>query len=64
LWSVADFLAADIDCSDENAIPRPSTIRSRIIWNVTRTRAASLDAEMSPKPTVAKIVTVRYTECG
>ena len=43
-------------------IPRPSTIRSRIIWAVTRMRAASLAAEMSPKPTVEKMVTVRYSE--
>jgi hypothetical protein len=39
--------------------PRPRTIRLRIIWAVTTRRAAWLAGEMSPKPTVAKTVTVK-----
>ena len=39
--------------------PRPRTIRLKIIWAVTTRRATWLAGEMSPKPTVAKTVTVK-----
>jgi hypothetical protein len=38
----------------------PSTTRSAIIWIVTSTRAAAETGVMSPKPTVANTVTVKY----
>jgi hypothetical protein len=40
-------------------IPTPRITRSRSIWNVTTRRALWLVAEMSPNPTVEKIVTAR-----
>jgi hypothetical protein len=39
----------------------PSTTRSATIWIVTRTRAAAETGVMSPKPTVANTVTVKYS---
>ena len=41
--------------------PTPMMIRSRIICPVTSSRAASALAVMSPKPTVANTVTVKYS---
>ena len=40
--------------------PSPMMIRSMIIWAVTTSRAAWVVAVMSPKPTVANTVTVKY----
>lgn len=38
---------------------KPIMTRSTAIWPVTTTRATLLRAAMSPKPTVAKTVTVK-----
>ena len=39
----------------------PSTTRSATIWIVTSTRAVAETGVMSPKPTVANTVTVKYS---
>ena len=41
--------------------PIPMTTMPATIWPVTRARAASLVATMSPNPTVANTVTVKYS---
>ena len=41
-------------------IPNPITIRLAIICPVTSSRAGSVSAAMSPKPTVANTVMVKY----
>ena len=46
---------------EHRAHDQTSTSRSPIIWIVTRIRAGSLTGAMSPKPTVAKTVTVKYS---
>ena len=40
----------------------PSTTRSSSIWTETSSRACEVRGVMSPKPTVAKTVTVKYSE--
>lgn len=45
----------------ENSLTtRPRTTRLRSIWTVTRLRARSVSAVMSPNPTVENTVTVKY----
>ena len=39
----------------------PTVSRPATIWMVTRTRASCVTGVMSPKPTVAKTVTVKYS---
>ena len=56
-WTARPRLTATV----RSRTPAPSTIRLRIIWIVTSIRAGWLAALMSPKPTVEKIVTVRYS---
>ena len=56
---VTGLVRAILTASTKALITAPMRIRSRIIWAVTSPRALWLVATMSPKPTVAKTVTVK-----
>ena len=49
------------DHAHDDPGPSPTMTRSMIICPVTSSRAASALAVISPKPTVAKTATVRYS---
>ena len=55
----AFFLSATSTAPKINFATNPKTARSNIIWMLTRIRATSVLAVMSPNPTVAKTVMVK-----
>ena len=59
--SRAGLLPGELHSSHNTRTPRPRTSRSSIICVVTTSRVAWLTAVMSPNPTVAKTVTVKYS---
>jgi hypothetical protein len=62
LWSVAGFLAADVDCADENADPAAQHDQVKNHLGRDQDAAARCVLRMSPKPIVTKMVTVKYSE--